>query len=228
MGRCKMDKQTLIDMIDYTLLKPTATKDDISVFCNETIEHGFKAVFVNPYYVAHAHSLLADHGIKVGAPIGFSLGGATTHTKVEETKEAIKNGAEEIDMLVNLGALKSGEFDVVQHDISEVVKASHGLTTKVIIETALLTEVEKITACKIIMEAGADFVKTATGFNGGGATVEDVKLLRSVVGSDFGVKAAGGVRTFEDAVNIVGAGANRIGTSGAISIISGETSKASY
>src|SRR5699024_1884611 len=113
-------------------------------------------------------------------------------------------------MIVNYCEIKSRRFDIVKHEISEVVKASHGLTTKVIIETALLTEEEKITACKIIMEAGADFVKTATGFNGGGATVEDVKLLRSVVGSDFGVKAAGGVRTFEDAVNIVGAGANRI------------------
>src|SRR5699024_8136531 len=169
-----------------------------------------------------------DHGIQVGAAIGFSRGGATTHTKVEETQAAPRNGAEGMDMLVGPGALRSGAWGVLKHQVSEVVKASHGLTTKVMIETALLTEEEKITACKIIMDAGADFVKTATGFNGGGATVEDVKLLRSVVGSDFGVKAAGGVRTFEDAVNIVGAGANRIGTSGAIAIISGETSKASY
>lgn len=215
-------------MIDYTLLKPTATKDDITTFCKETIEHGFKTVFVNPYYVAHAHALLADHGVKVGAPIGFSLGGATTNTKVEETKEAIRNGAEEIDMLINLGALKSGEYDVVRNDISEVAKASGDLTTKVIIETALLTKEEKITACKLIVEAGADFVKTATGFNGGGATVEDVKLLRSVVGENFGVKAAGGIRTFDDAVAIVDAGANRIGASGAIAIISGQISTATY
>ncbi|MEC5423072.1 deoxyribose-phosphate aldolase [Virgibacillus sp. C22-A2] len=223
-----MNKQDIINMIDYTLLKPTASKDDITTFCNETIEHGFKAVFVNPYYVAHAHSLLSPHKIKVGVPIGFSLGGATTHTKVEETKEAIKNGAEEIDMLINLGALKSQAYDVVKNDIAEVVKASEGLTTKVIIETALLTKEEKITATNLIVEAGADFVKTATGFNGGGATVEDVRLLRSIVGEDFGVKAAGGVRTYEDAVAIIKAGANRIGTSGAIAIISGETSNASY
>lgn len=223
-----MEKQTIIDMLDYTLLKPTTTKEDITKFCQETIEHGFKTVFVNPYYIAQAYDLLADHGVKVGVPIGFSLGGATTSVKVVETKEAIKNGAKEIDMLINLGALKSGEYNVVKQDISEVVKQANGLTTKVIIETALLTEEEKITASKIIQEAGADFVKTATGFNGGGATVEDVKLLRSVVGPDIGVKAAGGVKTFEDAVNIVEAGANRIGASGAIEIVTGGTSTAAY
>ncbi|ASK64371.1 deoxyribose-phosphate aldolase [Virgibacillus phasianinus] len=223
-----MNKQDLINMIDYTLLKPTASKADITTFCNETIEHGFKTVFVNPYYVSYAHSLLSPHNIKVGVPIGFSLGGATTHTKVEETKEAIKNGAVEIDMLINLGALKSKEYDVVKNDITEVVKASEGLLTKVIIETALLTKEEKITASELIVEAGGDFVKTATGFNGGGATVEDVQLLRSVVGKNFGVKAAGGVRNYQDAVDIVNAGANRIGASGAIAIISGKTSQTSY
>lgn len=224
----KLDKQQLIDMIDYTLLTPTASKEDIKAFCEETIEYGFKTVFVNPFYVSYAHSLLSPHNIKVGVPIGFSLGGATTHVKVEETKEAIKNGAEEIDMLVNLGALKSGEYDVVKNDIAEVVKASQGLTTKVIIETALLTDEEKVKVTEIIIEAGADFVKTATGFNGGGATIEDVKLLRSVAGDKIGVKAAGGVKTYEDAVNIVAAGANRIGASGAVAIISGGVSEASY
>lgn len=223
-----MNKQELIDLIDYTLLTPTATKEQIKRFCEETIEYGFKTVFVNPYYVSYAHSLLSPHNIKVGVPIGFSLGGATTHVKVEETKEAIKNGAEEIDMLVNLGALKSGDWDVVKHDIAEVVKASQGLITKVIIETALLTDEEKVKVTEIIIEAGADFVKTATGFNGGGATVEDVKLLRSVAGDKIGVKAAGGVKTFDDAVKIVETGANRIGASGAVAIINGEVSKASY
>jgi len=223
-----MNKQDLINMIDYTLLKPTATKEDIKSFCEETIEYGFKTVFVNPSYVSYAYSLLSPHNIKVGVPIGFSLGGATTHVKVEETKEAIKNGAEEIDMLVNLGALKSGEWDVVKNDIVEVVKASQGLTTKVIIETALLTDEEKVKVTEIIIEAGADFVKTATGFNGGGATVEDVKLLRSVAGDKIGVKAAGGVKTFEDAVKIIEAGANRIGASGAVAIINGQVSNAAY
>jgi deoxyribose-phosphate aldolase len=223
-----MDKQQLIDIIDYTLLTPTATKEEIKAFCEETIEYGFKTVFVNPYYVSYAHRLLDPHGIKVGVPIGFSLGGATTHVKVEETKEAIKNGATEIDMLVNLGALKSGEYDVVRDDIAAVVKAAGGLTTKVIIETALLTDEEKVKVTELIIEAGADFVKTATGFNGGGATVEDVKLLKSVAGDKIQVKAAGGVKTYEDAVNIVEAGATRIGASGAVAIISGGVSTASY
>ncbi|WP_096274233.1 deoxyribose-phosphate aldolase [Paucisalibacillus globulus] len=223
-----MDKQQLIDIIDYTLLTPTATKEEIKAFCEETIEYGFKTVFVNPYYVSYAHSLLDPHGIKVGVPIGFSLGGATTHVKVEETKEAIKNGATEIDMLVNLGALKSGEYDVVRDDIAAVVKAAGGLTTKVIIETALLTDEEKVKVTELIIEAGADFVKTATGFNGGGATVEDVKLLKSVAGDKIQVKAAGGVKTYEDAVKIVEAGATRIGASGAVAIISGGVSTASY
>ncbi|OIJ12607.1 deoxyribose-phosphate aldolase [Anaerobacillus alkalilacustris] len=221
-------QKKVLKILDYTLLKPTASKEDIKTFCEETIEHGFKTVFVHPYYVSFANERLKDHGVKVGVPIGFSLGGATTKVKVAETLDAINNGATEIDMLINLGALKSKEFDVVKYDIEEVVKASNGLTTKVIIETALLTEEEKITACKIIVEAGADFVKTATGFNGGGATIEDVKLLRSVVGENLGVKAAGGVRNFQDAVNMIEAGATRIGTSGAIAIISGKKSEETY
>ncbi len=218
-----MNQKALIEMIDYTLLNPIATKEHIQIFCQETITHGFKTVFVNPYYVSFANQLLKDHNIKVGVPIGFSLGGATTKVKVAETVDAIDNGAREIDMLINLGALKSKEYNVVKHDIAEVVKASQGLVTKVIIETALLTQEEKKIACSLIKEAGADFVKTATGFNGGGATIEDVELLRSVVGKDFGVKAAGGIRTYDDAIKIVKAGANRIGTSNAIAIITGKT-----
>ncbi|WP_010097375.1 deoxyribose-phosphate aldolase [Ornithinibacillus scapharcae] len=223
-----MNKQELINIIDYTLLKPTATNEDIKVFCEETITHGFKTVFVNPYYVSYAASLLSPHEIKVGVPIGFSLGGATTHVKVEETKEAIRNGATEIDMLINLGALKSGDYNIVRDDIAAVVEASNGLTTKVIIETALLTDEEKVKATELIIAAGADFVKTATGFNGGGATVEDVRLLRSVAGTKIGVKAAGGVKTFDDAIKIVEAGANRIGASGAIEIVNGGVSTSTY
>lgn len=147
---------------------------------------------------------------------------------MEETKEAIKNGAEEIDMLVNLGALKSGDYDVVKDDIAAVVRAANGLTTKVIIETALLTDEEKVKATELIIEAGADFVKTATGFNGGGATVEDVQLLHKTANGKIKVKAAGGVKTYEDAVKIVEAGATRIGASGAVAIINGEVSNASY
>lgn len=223
-----MNKQELTSIIDYTLLKPTATKADIKAFCEETIEYGFKTVFVNPYYVSYAHSLLSPHNIKVGVPVGFSLGGATTYVKVEEAKEAIKNGAEEIDMLINIGALKSGEYDVVGNDIAEVVKAANGLTTKVIIETALLTDKEKVIATKLIIEAGADFVKTATGFNGGGATVEDVKLLHSAADGKIQVKAAGGVKTYEDAIKIIEAGATRIGASGAVSIINGGVADIAY
>lgn len=216
-----MNEQDLISIIDYTLLRPTATEAEIYQFCKETVEYSFKTVFVNPYYVPYAYKLLSPHHVKVGAPVGFSLGGATTYVKVEETKECIQNGAEEIDMLLNLGALKSKKYDVVKNDIAEVVKAANGLTTKVIIETGLLTEDEKITATKLIIEAGADFVKTATGFNGGGATLEDVRLLRSVAGDRIGVKAAGGIKTYEDAVKMVEAGANRIGASNAVAIING-------
>jgi len=206
-----MKKEELVEIIDYTLLNPIATKENITDFCKETLKYGFKTVFVNPYYVSYAHDLLK----------GFSLGGATTKVKVAETLDAIKNGAREIDMLINLGALKSKEYSIVKYDIQEVVKASQGLITKVIIETALLTREEKIIACNLIMEGEANFVKTATGFNGGGATVEDVILLRSTVGKNFGVKAAGGIKSYEDAVAIVKAGANRIGTSNAIKIITG-------
>lgn len=223
-----MSKQEILEIIDYTLLKPTATRDDIKAFCEETIKYGFKTVFVNPYWVSYAHSLLSPHNIKVGVPIGFSLGGATTHVKVEETKEAIKNGAEEIDMLINIGALKSGDYDVVRDDIAAVVKAAGGLTTKVIIETFLLTDEEKVKATELIAEAGADFVKTATGFNGGGATVEDVKLLHKTANGRIQVKAAGGVKTMEDAIKIVEAGATRIGASGAVAIIQGEVSQEAY
>lgn len=161
-------------------------------------------------------------------PVGFSLGGATTHVKVEETKEAIRNGAEEIDMLVNLGALKSGDYQTVEADIASVVEAANGLNTKVIIETALLNQEEKVNVTECIIRAGADFVKTATGFNGGGATVEDVRLLNEVGKGKIQVKAAGGIKTYEDALAIIDAGATRIGSSGAVQIIRGETSTSSY
>lgn len=223
-----MNLEKVIESIDYTLLKPITTREDIALFCDETIAYGFKTVFVNPHYIKLAYERLSPHGIKVGVPIGFSLGGMKTQVKVEETKVAIADGASEIDMLINLGALKSKEFSVVKQDISEVVKASEGFTTKVIIETALLTDEEKRIASELIMEAGADFVKTATGFNGGGATVDDVKLLRAIVGPTFGIKAAGGIKSLADIDALMSAGANRIGTSNAISIIEGRQSTATY
>lgn len=223
-----MERQKIIDSLDYTLLKPTANKADITNFCKETIQYGFKTVFVNPYWIPYACEQFKGEGIKVGAPIGFSLGGATTKTKVAETLECIKNGAEEIDMLINLGALKSKEYDVVKQDLIEVVKAAQGVTTKVIIETALLTDEEKIISCNLIMEAGADFVKTATGFNGGGATIADVKLLKSAVGEALKIKAAGGIRSWQDVIDMLEAGASRIGTSNAVKIVTGEKVAGTY
>lgn len=223
-----MERQEIIDMLDYTLLKPTANQADIDHFCQETMTYGFKTVFVNPYWIPRACEMFKDTEIKVGAPIGFSLGGATTPTKVAETIDAIKNGAVEIDMLINLGALKSKQYAIVKNDIREVVKAAQGLLTKVIIETALLTDEEKVTATKLIMEAGADYVKTATGFNGGGATIPDVKLLKAITGDAIKIKAAGGVRTWQDVLDMIEAGASRIGTSNAIKIVTGETAGAGY
>jgi len=217
-----MNQEAVLAVLDSTLLKPTASRTDITIFCEETIQYGFKTVFVNPYWIPYAVKLLSPHGIKVGAPIGFSLGGATTHTKIAETAEAIENGAVEIDMLINLGALKSREYNVVKQDITAVVHTARGNLTKVIIETALLSQEEKVAACKIIMEAGADYVKTATGFNGGGATIEDIKLLKSVTGNSIKIKAAGGIRSWQDACAMLDAGASRLGTSNAVKIITGE------
>lgn len=223
-----MSKEKILPLLDYTLLAPTAARKDIRDFCQETIHYGFRTVFVNPYWIAEAVSELKDHGVNVGVPIGFSLGGATTHTKVVETIEALKNGACEFDMLINLGALKSKEYDCVKKDIAEVVKAASGKLTKVIIETALLTQEEKKTACELIIEAGADYVKTATGFNGGGATVEDVKYLRSVVKDQLKIKAAGGIRSWQEACAMVEAGADRLGTSNAVKIIEGQKITGGY
>ncbi len=223
-----MSKEKILPLLDYTLLAPTASRKDIRDFCQETIQYGFRTVFVNPYWIAEAVSELKDHGVNVGVPIGFSLGGATTHTKVVETIEALENGACEFDMLINLGALKSKEYDRVKKDIAEVVKAASGKLTKVIIETALLTQEEKKTACELIIEAGADYVKTATGFNGGGATVEDVKYLRSIVKDQLKIKAAGGIRSWQDACAMVEAGADRLGTSNAVKIIEGQKITGGY
>jgi deoxyribose-phosphate aldolase len=223
-----MNKEAMLAVLDSTLLRPTVSRTDIKTFCEDTIQYGFKTVFVNPYWIPYAVKLLSPHSIKVGAPIGFSLGGATTHTKVAETAEAIENGAAEIDMLINLGALKSKEYDAVKGDIAAVVKAASGHLTKVIIETALLSKEEKVTACKIIMEAGADYVKTATGFNGGGATIEDIKLLKSVTGDSLKIKAAGGIRSWQDACAMLEAGASRLGTSNAVKIINEATTNDAY
>jgi deoxyribose-phosphate aldolase len=216
----KITRDQLARMIDYTILKPDATPKDIKRICAEAIEHNFASVCINPVHVSLAAKMLDRTNIKVCTVIGFPLGANTTETKTFEMKNAIINGAQEADMVMNVGALKSGDYETVKKDISEVLNSAGGVIVKVIIETGLLTDEEKVYACKLAKEAGADFVKTSTGFSGsfsGKATVSDVKLMRSVFGE--GVKASGGIRTYEDAIALVKAGATRIGTSAALSII---------
>lgn len=217
-------KETLAKMMDSTNVKATATKSDIEELCKEAAEYGFGCVCVNLIYVKLAATLLKGSNVKVCSTIGFPFGVTFPKIKALEAVEAVENGADELDMVINLGALKSGDYEAVRQDIVAVVdvkRLSKEIVVKVIIETAYLTNEEKIITCKLVKEAGADFVKTSTGFLGKGATVEDVKLMRQIVGSDFGVKAAGGIRTYTDAVTMIEAGANRIGTSTAVSIIEG-------
>lgn len=208
-------------LIDHTLLKPEATKAQIEKLCSEAKEYDFKSVCVNPYYVKYAKELLKGSDVLVCTVIGFPLGQNTTAIKVAETKDAIKNGADEIDMVINIGALKSKDEDYVLNEIKEIRNACKGNTLKVIIETCLLSDEEKITACKLSKEAGADFVKTSTGFSTHGATVEDVKLMRKTVGEDMGVKASGGIRDRETALKMVEAGATRLGVSAGVAIVKG-------
>lgn len=205
--------------IDHTLLKSDATIEDIYLLCKEAKEYHFMSVCINPCYVPFAKSYLEDSDVKVCTVIGFPLGNNLTITKVEETQQAIRLGADEIDMVINIGMLKARNLDYVKEEISLIRQASLGHILKVIIETCLLTEEEKVLACQIAKEAGADFVKTSTGFSKSGATVEDVRLMRSVVGEEMGVKAAGGIRSHEDLVKMIEAGANRIGTSSGTKII---------
>lgn len=208
-------------LIDHTLLKPEATKAQIEKLCGEANEYDFKSVCVNPYYVKYAKELLKESDVLVCTVIGFPLGQNTTAIKVAETKDAIQNGADEIDMVLNIGALKSKDEDYVLNEIKEIRNACKGKTLKVIIEACLLTDEEKITACKLSKEAGADFVKTSTGFSTHGATVEDVKLMRETVGEDMGVKASGGIRDRETALKMVEAGATRLGVSAGVEIVKG-------
>ncbi|TQS74584.1 deoxyribose-phosphate aldolase [Ornithinibacillus gellani] len=215
--------------IDHTLLKPDATKDQITTLVKEADTYKFASVCVNPYWVSFCADQLKDSSVKVCTVIGFPLGASATEIKAFETKQAIADGADEVDMVINIGALKSGMDDVVRQDIEAVVKATTGeALVKVIIETSLLTEDEKRRACELAVAAGADFVKTSTGFSGGGATVADVKLMREVVGKDIGVKASGGVRNQQDAIAVIEAGANRIGASAGIAIIEGDSAHTDY
>lgn len=210
-------------MIDHTLLKPDATADQIAQLCYEARKYKFASVCVNPTHVKLCAELLQGTQVKVCTVIGFPLGASAPEVKAFEAQTALKDGATEIDMVLNIGALKAGDLTLVARDIHEVVKVGHaaGAIVKVIIETALLNEDEKVTACLLCKEAGADFVKTSTGFSGGGATVDDVNLMRRVVGPDMGIKASGGVRDFEDAQNMVKAGATRLGASAGVKIVQG-------
>jgi deoxyribose-phosphate aldolase len=215
-------KIELANLIDHTLLKPYSSEEDIKRICQEAIEYGFWSVCVNPSYVSLASHCVRNTNVKVCSVLSFPFGSNTLEVKLLEAKKAIQDGANEIDMVINLGALRSGRYEIVKNEIKKVVdqgKSQKNTIIKVIIETGLLTKKEKIFACKIVQESGADFVKTSTGFNGPGATVSDVKLLRKIVGPDFGVKASGGIRTYINMLKLIEAGANRIGTSSGIAIL---------
>ncbi|RCW52886.1 MULTISPECIES: deoxyribose-phosphate aldolase [Halanaerobium] len=212
-------------MIDHTNLSPTATVDDIKKLCAEAKEHEFASVCVNPIYVPLAAKLLEESSVKVCTVVGFPLGANTTEVKSYETRNAIKNGAQEIDMVMNIGAFKSGAYEIFKADIKAVVDAtkkagvSSDIIVKVILETCFLDEEEIVKACEIAKEAGADFVKTSTGFGDYGARVEDVSIMRKTVGRDVGVKASGGIKNFEQALEMLDAGANRIGASSGVTIV---------
>jgi deoxyribose-phosphate aldolase len=208
-------------MIDHTLLKPDATRQDIQALCREAAEYSFASVCVNPTWVAECARLLRDTPVRVCSVVGFPLGATTADTKHYETRRAIFDGAREIDMVINVGALKSGDLRLVERDVEAVTAPCRdaGVLSKVIIEAALLTDEEKVTACTVAKAAGADFVKTSTGFGPGGATAGDVALMRRVVGADMGVKAAGGVRDLEGLQAMVAAGATRIGASAGVRIV---------
>ena len=205
-------------LFDHTILKADATREAVTKICKEAKEYGFMSVCVNSYYTAFVAQQLKDSDVKVCTVVGFPLGQMSTRAKAAETEVAVADGADEIDMVINVGALKDKEYDVVYNDIKEVKKACGQSLLKVIIETCLLTDEEKVKACELAKEAGADFVKTSTGFSTGGATAGDVALMRKTVGASMGVKASGGIRDKETAEKMVEAGASRLGTSATVAI----------
>lgn len=215
--------------IDHTALKAETTKDQITTLCAEALEYKFASVCVNPTWVKYAaEKLKSDDDVKVCTVIGFPLGANTPEVKAFETKDAIANGADEVDMVINIAALKDADYDLVERDIRAVVEAANGTLVKVIFETCMLTKEEIKKAAELSVKAGADFVKTSTGFSTGGATVEDIRLMRETVGPDIGVKASGGVRDFEGAKAMIDAGATRIGASAGIAIVTGGRSDSDY
>lgn len=209
----------VLGMVDHTILKPEATREMVEILCKEAMEYKFAAVCVNPYHVNFCKEILKDSEVKVATVVGFPLGANTKEVKAYETIDAINNGADEIDMVINIGAMKDKDYLRVKEDIKAVVEAAKSKAiVKVIIETCLLTDEEKKKACELSMEAGAEFVKTSTGFSTGGATYEDVMLMKSVVGDKLEVKASGGVRDLDAASKMVQAGATRLGTSSGVKI----------
>lgn len=214
-----MTRAQVARIIDHTQLRAYATEVDINELCNEALEHGFRAVSINPVWAAFCAKRLAGSQVLVNACIGFPLGASTAHIKMEEAKDAVRNGANEIDMVINIGALKSGYGSFVEREIAAVARAIKGIPVKVILENSYLTQDEKIAVCQMAVRAGAAYVKTSTGFGGGGATVEDVRLMRRVVGDRLGIKAAGGVRTYDDLLAMIEAGATCVGTSAGLTIL---------
>ena len=214
-----MDKKTIASMIDHTLLKPEATPAQVERLCAEAAEYHFASVCVNPVYIPLAARLLKGTGVKVCCVVGFPLGAIAPEQKAAEAASCAAMGAEELDMVIHVGAAKAGDWALVQRDIEGVVKAAAGHTVKVIIETCLLTDEEKVKACEAAKAAGAHFVKTSTGFSTGGATTHDIALTRKTVGPEMGVKASGGIRDYETAMAMIEAGANRIGASAGIAIV---------
>jgi len=209
----------LAAVIDHTSLRAYATQVDIDELCDEAVQYGFAAVSINPVWTSYCAKRLADTPVRVNATVGFPLGANTAHVKVEEAREAVKNGAGELDMVINIGALKSGFPRYVEREIAAVVRAAAPAPVKVILETSYLSDEEKVLVCEMAVRGGAAFVKTSTGYGAAGAQPEDVRLMRQVVGEHLGVKAAGGIRTYRDAIHLLEAGANRIGTSASVEII---------
>lgn len=228
-GDVQLSASELAKYIDHTLLKPDALQGAIDKVCEEAIQYKFKAVCVNSTWISYVAKKLQRTGVLPCSVVGFPLGAMESRAKAFETRQAIENGAREIDMVINVGALKSGDLKTVEEDIRAVRRATRGTTIlKVILETCLLSNDEKVIACELAKKAGADFVKTSTGFAGGGATVEDVALMRRVVGPNIGVKASGGVRDYDTAIAMINAGATRLGTSSGVAIVTGAQGKGAY
>ena len=226
----KIDVKKIAGMIDHTLLKPEATISEIKQLCEEAMQYNFASVCVNPSYVSTCFNLVKSSNVKVCTVIGFPLGATTTQSKFMEAEEAIKNGAEELDMVLNIGRLKDKDYEFVFNDLISIADLSkkHLCTSKVILETCLLTDEEKVAGCLLAKEAGLNFVKTSTGFSKGGATTQDVALMKFVVDDKLQVKASGGIRSYEDAISMINAGATRLGASAGVKIISGQKSESNY